>query len=261
MKTLFKFAAYSLVVLLVLVVTAYFVVSSSWFIKGQVLPRVATAVGLPVTVETVAFSPFSGLEMTGVRVGDAAKPLAEVKTIRVRYAAKALLDQKIVVSEMLVEGAKLRLAQKPDGSWNLPQPPTTKQAPASAGSATEFSYAIDIHNIRIADAEIEFSQAKPVPTTDTIRNINLAVPAVRQGQPLDLIFTALVSAARNGETLAKEMPVTAAVTFKLPEKIGALPAALDMQFHAGAAVAAADHEASPSQCGLRNGIFVRHRHP
>ena len=240
MKTFFKFVAYSLIVLLVLVVTAYFVASSAWFIKGQVLPRVSMAIGMPVTVEGVSFSPFSGLEMTGIRVGDATKPLAEVKTLRVRYEAKAILDKKIVVSEMLVDGAKLRLEQKPDGSWNLPQPQATKQAPASAGSATEFPYVLDIRNIRIADAEVEFSQSKPVPTTATVRKINFAVTAVRQGQPLDLIFTALVTAARNGETLAKEMPVTAAVTFKLPEKIGTLPAALDMQFRAGAAVASTE---------------------
>ena len=250
MKKLLKFVAYSLAMLVALAVTVYFIASSAWFIKGQILPRVSTAAGVPVTAEGVVFSPFSGLEMTGVRIGDASQPLVEVKTVRVRYEALAVLDRKIVVSELLLDGAKLRLAQQPDGAWGLPPQPAAKPAPAGAGSATAFPYALDIRNVRITDAEFSLTQSKPVPTSITLRKINLAVPAVRQGQPLDLLFTALVSASRNDETLAKEMPVTAAASFVFPEKVGTLPAVLDMQFRAGAAVAAAEPPAKSLAAAL-----------
>ena len=214
MKKFLKFTGITLAVLVVLAVIAYFTVSSQWFIKSQVLPRVAAAVGAPVTAETVSFSPLSCLEMTGIRVGDPAKPLAEVKTLRVRYDALAVLSKKIVVAEMLVDGAKLSLEQKSDGAWNLPKSFTSTKttAPASTASAAPFPYALDIRNVRITNAELSFTQAKPVPTTVTVRDVNLTIPAVQPGKPFELTLAALATAARNGETLADKMPVTAHVT-------------------------------------------------
>jgi hypothetical protein len=240
MKKFMKIAGISAAAVAVLLLAAYFVIGSSWFFKGQILPRVSAAIGAPVTTETVAFSPFSSLEMTGLRVGDPARPLAEVKTLRIRYSAlAAVFGKKISVSELSVDGASVRLEQKADGSWNLPQPPASGKsaAPTAAGSskAPGSAYALDIRNVRITDASFKLEQKTPMPATAELAGINLFVPAVRAGEPLDLAFSALATAARNGELLADRMPVTAILTLESGLELGRLPAGLNLQLRAGEA--------------------------
>ncbi|MEI8079760.1 MAG: DUF748 domain-containing protein, partial [bacterium] len=194
----------------------------------------------PVTVDGVAFSPLSSLEVTGLRVGDPAHPLAAVKTLRVRYDALAGLGKKIVVSELLVDGAKLALEQKADGTWNLPSPPAAAvQTPGPAKNAAPgpFPYALDLRNLRIANAELGFQQTTPVPTTVMVRNLNLTIPVLQPGKPLEAVFTALVTAARNGEPLADQMPVTVHATMPVMPEVGKLPETFDLQLRAGDAVA------------------------
>jgi hypothetical protein len=238
MKKVLKFAGLLLIILLVLAGTAYVVGSSQWFIKGQVLPRVAAAIGAPVTVDGVAFSPLASLEVTGLCVGDPAHPLAAVTTLRVRYDALAVFGKKIVVSELLVDGAKFTLEQKADGTWNLPSPPAAAQTPGPAKNAAPgpFPYALDLRNLRIVNAELVFQQSKPAPTTVTVRNLNLTIPAVQPGKPFEAVFAALVTAARNGETLADQMPVTVHATMPGLPEIGKLPEAFEVQLRAGDAV-------------------------
>ncbi len=249
MKKILKASLPAAAILAVLSVAAYFIVGSSWFVKGQLLPRVSTVLGMPVTVETVSFSPLSRLEMTGLRVGGGDAPLAEVKTLRVRYSAlAAVFGGMVSVSELFVDGAKIRVVQKPDGSWSLPQPPKSaaaeKPKPAAV-PAKQKALKLDIRNVRIADAEFTFDQKTPLPATIRLRSVNLAVPVVHQGETLDLGFTMLASVMRNNETLAERMPVTALLTFVPPAEIGQLPRDLRLQLRAGDAVAPAAAEAKP----------------
>ena len=246
MKKILKFAGMLLAVLLVLAGVAYGVVSSQWFIKSQLLPRVSTALGVPVTVEDVSFSPLSRLEMTGLRVGAPAHPLATAKTVRVRYDALAALGKTLRVSELFVDGAKLTLEQQADGTWNLPPAAApAAQAPAGAKSAPgAFPFALDLRNLRIVNAELSLRQAGPAPATVTVRSFNLAIPAVQPGKPLDVTVSALVTAVRNGEMLA-DLPVTLHATTPVMPGVGALPETLDIQLRAGDAVPAEPAAARP----------------
>ena len=65
---LLKKAGFALAALLVLLVVAYFIVTSAMFHKGVVLPRVAKAIGAELTVEDTEISPFSRVSTRSLTV-------------------------------------------------------------------------------------------------------------------------------------------------------------------------------------------------
>src|ERR1017187_7072079 len=74
------------VILLILTVAAYFVVTSSAFLKSAVLPRVSQAIGAEVTVSGASIHPFSEIELSNLKVQAKDKPpLITAPEIRVRY--------------------------------------------------------------------------------------------------------------------------------------------------------------------------------
>ena len=112
------FVGGALVSLLVL----YFFLTSGLFLKSFVLPKVADTLGAAITVEDLSLQPFSGLELTKLRVTpNGASTLATIERVRVRYSLTAILGGTIDVSEVLLEGPVVTLEQRADGSMNLPK--------------------------------------------------------------------------------------------------------------------------------------------
>jgi hypothetical protein len=107
----------SAVVVLVLV---YFIVSSSFFVRRFVLPKVETALGSKLEVEEISVSPFSQLFLKKVKITpNGAEPLAAVDELRVRYGLFAIIGGKIKVREISVQSPQLTVIEKADGSSNL----------------------------------------------------------------------------------------------------------------------------------------------
>ena len=77
-------AAASLVVL-------YFFLTSSMFLKSFVLPKVSNAIGATIAVDELSLQPFSGLELTKLRVTPkGATSLATIDRVRVHYSLTAI---------------------------------------------------------------------------------------------------------------------------------------------------------------------------
>ena len=94
-KLLFAFGG-----LLVLLVVAYFVVTSSAFFKGVILPRVSHAVGGEVTVAAASISPFSHVTLRQLTVKTAGtEPLLQAEEVRLRYGLFAILGGTLKVNE------------------------------------------------------------------------------------------------------------------------------------------------------------------
>jgi len=114
----------------------YFTLTSGAFLKAVVLPKVSDAVGATVTAEDLSLSPFSGIELTRLKVTPAgAAPLAAIERVRVRYDLRAILGGTIDVSEVTIEKPVLTLEQQADGSMNLPKT-SAKAADATPRPAT-----------------------------------------------------------------------------------------------------------------------------
>jgi hypothetical protein len=107
-------------VLVLLLFVAYFVVTSSAFLKGVVLPRVGTAVNATVSADAVALSPFSSLSVSALKVTTTgSEPLVEVKDFRVRYNLSDILGGKITVDELTLDSPAIHLVLNADGTSNL----------------------------------------------------------------------------------------------------------------------------------------------
>ena len=89
------------VVLLVLTVAAYFVVTSSAFLKSAILPRVSQAIGAEVTVSDAAIHPFSEIDLWNLKVQSKDQaPLVTAPEIRVRYHLWDILHGNLRVDEI-----------------------------------------------------------------------------------------------------------------------------------------------------------------
>lgn len=107
-------------ILVILLVAAYFVVTSGAFIKGVVVPKVGTALNAELTVGDAAFSPFSRLELRDVKLTPkGGEPLFTAKLIRARYGLLSILGGKIAVDEITLESPAITVIENADGTSNL----------------------------------------------------------------------------------------------------------------------------------------------
>ena len=106
--------------LLVLLVVLYFVVSSSGFIKGVILPRVAKALNSEITVGDVALSPFSQLTVDKLKVQPhGAELLLTADQLRVRYSLLSILRGNYVVNELTLASPVVQIVRETNGTSNL----------------------------------------------------------------------------------------------------------------------------------------------
>ena len=193
-RKLLKVLLLVVVLLIVLVVSIGVTVTRPFFIKGVVLPRVASATGIPIELESMAFSPFSEVELRGVRVGAPDQPLLTAKTMRCRYSLSRIIRGDLRVEEVLLEGAKITIVQNADGSLNIPGTAATTPAPAAAPAAptpvnskpTGASPPPNIHvtDINVRDLAVTFHKAGTDGQADMhieIADITVSLPELRNG--------------------------------------------------------------------------------
>ena len=107
-------------VLVALLAIAYFVVTSSGFLKAVVLPRVGAAIDSRVEAESIALSPLSSVEIQKLTVTpNGSERLIAVDLARVRYSLSAILGGTMAVDEITIGSPVVTLVQKPDGTSNL----------------------------------------------------------------------------------------------------------------------------------------------
>src|SRR6476660_2246906 len=74
-------------ILIVLLVVAYFVGTSSAFLKGVILPKVSKSINADVTVADASISPFSSVVLKDLKVQSKGyEPLVTAKEVRAHYS-------------------------------------------------------------------------------------------------------------------------------------------------------------------------------
>jgi uncharacterized protein involved in outer membrane biogenesis len=103
-----------------LLVITYFVVTSTMFVKGVILPRVGRALNAEVTVQDASISPFSRVTLRNLVVKTTgSEPLLKAEQVHARYDLIAILRGTIRVHEVAVVSPEVRIVQQPDGQSNL----------------------------------------------------------------------------------------------------------------------------------------------
>ena len=118
----------------VLLVAAYFVLTSSWFITKVALPMVSKKLQTPVTAERVALSPFSSVQITGLNVGPADARLVAGLDMQCRYSLwKMAFSKKPFVKSLEITRGDITLKRGADGKLNVPPEFSAKAEAALAG--------------------------------------------------------------------------------------------------------------------------------
>ena len=194
----------------------YFVLTSGMFLKAVVLPKVSDAVGATITADDISLSPFSGIDLTRLKVTPTgASPLAAIEKVRVRYDLRAILGGTIDVSEVTIENPVLTLEQRADGSMNLPKPsgkaPEASPQPAAASKAPQ----LRIRNVSVKDGSFRMVSTVAGGGRQQVElgGLRLAVDQVINGSPTRVDLEALVAVSLpDGATLQGRLSGKPSVT-------------------------------------------------
>src|SRR6185295_15404129 len=111
---------YAALSLFVVLVALYFIVTSSAFFKGVILPRASKAVGGQITVEEASLSPFSRVQLRQLKVQTTgAEPLLQAREVRLRYSLWSILRGTLKVDEITLDSPIVQIIENADGTSNL----------------------------------------------------------------------------------------------------------------------------------------------
>jgi uncharacterized protein involved in outer membrane biogenesis len=195
----------AILVLLVLIVAAYFVVTSAAFLKSAVLPRVSKAIGADVTVSDAAIHPFSEIDLSNLKVQAGNQPpLVTAPEIRVRYHLWDILRGNLRVDEIALVSPTVALVQNPDGTSNLDPLLKALQAKPSAAqpaqpAKTSKPPQIDLRSLTLTDATILQIRNYAGGQRDVLEltNVNLTLTNLQNGQTASLQLAATLRVAKN----------------------------------------------------------------
>ncbi|HYV29341.1 MAG TPA: hypothetical protein VFA77_17545, partial [Candidatus Eisenbacteria bacterium] len=146
--------------LVLLVLIAYFVVTSSAFVTGVVLPRVSRSLNARITVSHASVvRAFSQVVLSDVKIYTTeSEPLFAAQDLRVRYHLWDLVHRKINVRQLLLVSPSVQVVCNADGTSNLDPlfqaitKPTTERGSRPGQSASPFQ--LDLKNLVLANAKV-----------------------------------------------------------------------------------------------------------
>lgn len=169
--------------LFVLLIIAFFVVTSSGFIKGVILPRVGKSMNATLTAEEVKLSPFSQLHLRGVKLQTTGtEPLLTVTEFRTRYSLMAILGGTMKVEEVLIESPVVTVVQTEDGKLNT-DPLMEGAAPAEEPSASGAAPQVDLKAFNLKNATLRYVRLHPGGSRDVfeVSGLNVTLADVKNG--------------------------------------------------------------------------------
>ena len=186
--------------LLLLLGVAYFVVTSSAFFKGVILPRASKAVGGAVTVADASVSPFSQVYLRQLKVQTTGpEPLLQAEEVRVRYRLLAILGGTLNVDEVTVVSPVVQVIENADGTSNLDPllKSETKPAP-EPGPVSGKPPQIDLRNLALKNATVRRVKHLKDGGREVVEltGVNLTLDQLKNGQPGKLTTTAALRMTR-----------------------------------------------------------------
>src|SRR5215472_14588982 len=107
-------------ILVVLIVVAYFVGTSSAFFKGVILPKASAALNADITVSEASISPFHEVVLKDFKIQTTgSEPLVTAPEVRLRYSLTDIIGGNIHVDEITLSSPTVTLVENPDKTSNL----------------------------------------------------------------------------------------------------------------------------------------------
>ena len=142
--------------LFLLLVVAYFVVTSGAFVSGVILPKVGASMNASLSADSISLSPWSEVTIQGLKLQPNGKEtLFQASQIRARYSLSDILHGKIVVQEAGVTDPVVTFVINADGSTTL-DPLLKKDQKAAEPAAKKSSgpLQVDVKNVYLKNAII-----------------------------------------------------------------------------------------------------------
>src|SRR5271170_2041293 len=186
-RIIFKFSG----ALILLLVVAWFVVTSSAFFKGFILPHVSQAASATVTVDEAVISPFSQVILRNLTVRTTgAEPLVTAAEVRIRYHLMDILGGNFNVDEVALVSPVINLVANPDGTSNLDPLLKSQSQGAKAGSPVKNSNSKNSKPLHVYLKELALTDATLLETKNygdgrhdvtEISHVNIALDNVKNG--------------------------------------------------------------------------------
>ena len=193
-----RFLVWLAVALVILIVAAYFAVTSPAFIKGVVLPRLSDALHANVTAGEIIFSPFKQIALRDLKVqAKGQTPVLTVPALNIRYHLWAILGGNLRVDEITLDSPTVELVENPDGSSNLD--PLLKALSGKSGTARAPKPAQPSKPTQIDLGRLALSNASLVEIKNygggrsnvlALTNLDLALSNMKNGQSAALQLSA-----------------------------------------------------------------------
>jgi hypothetical protein len=191
-------------IIVVLLVVAYFVATSSSFLQHQILPRVSASLGANVTVSSAEIHPFSGVVLHDLKVQSTNQPaLLTAPEASVSYSLMDIIGGKIHVDDLTITSPTIQVVQNADGSSNL-DPLTKKAEPEKAKSEKAESgkskpLQVDVRKVTISNATILQVNNHQNGTRDLLELTNVAVSltGLKNGESGKLTLSAILRDENN----------------------------------------------------------------
>jgi hypothetical protein len=193
-------------VLVALLVAAYFVGTSAPFFKGVILPRASKQVNANITVSDAKISPFKQVVLRDLKVQPiGAETLLTAPEVRARYSLMDIIRGNIHVEEVVLVSPAITLVENADGTKNTdpllkkPEAPREKKAPAGKEEKAPKPPQLDIGKIIMSSATIRQTKNYKGNFRDEteLSNVNLEITDVKNGQAGKLLLTATAKVVNN----------------------------------------------------------------
>ena len=212
-----------LAIVAVLLVTVYFVVTSSAFLQKQILPRVSRSLNAKVTVSSADIHPFSEIVLRDLKIQPTNQaPILIAHEARLKYRLLDIIGGNIRVDEIALVSPTIQEVKNPDGTSNLDpllksQEKSANKKPSQPGKPSRLMK-VDIRKVTISDASILSIQNHRGGTRDLVEltNVSVTLTGVKNGAPGKAEFAAIFRDENNPPA---------------PAMYGLLQAKVDGSFH------------------------------
>lgn len=174
-------------ILVLLLVVSYFVVTSSGFFKGVILPKVAKSLNAEITVADASISPFSRVELKGlVMKTTGTEPLVTAEQVRLRYSLMDIIKGNINVHEVSLLSPVINVVTEPDGSSNLDPllKKDEKKEKEEDDKSKDEPAQLSIRNVSLQNGtlrQVKKEKDGTVASTE-LKNLNLSLDQLGNGQ-------------------------------------------------------------------------------
>ena len=195
----YKWLVAFLLLLVGLVLTAYFVLTSSAVLKALVLPRVGAALNARVTADHIGLSPFSHVRIQNLQIATSgSQPVVQIHEVTVRYGLFSILRGKYVIPEITLDRPSINLEVAADGRSNFDPLMGNGTPEESRGASTTPELDLGTFVLRGGTVVYRLNDAAGTSQSSTVTNLEVTLTGLKNTGAAKLVLSGLLLQTNRG---------------------------------------------------------------